>query len=450
LVTASPHSKRYISLAAAVSTLGGFLFGYDTIVISGAIGYLSIHFHLDPIGIGWAASSALVGCVVGSAGAGAVADRIGQKRASLLCAICFAVSSIGVSSAVDLTQFSAWRIIAGFGIGAASIVSPLYISEVSPTRFRGRLVALYQLGIVVGALAAVIINMAIQKMGDEAWNAAVGWRWMLFAGIVPAVLFGILIIPSVESPRWLMKMGKREDAIDVLTKLNGADSAMQEARDIEESLTLETGRFSELFGSFRRPLLLGIMLAGLSQISGIEPLWSFLPEVFHLAGTNRSDAFMQTVLVSLVNLVFTIVGLCLVDKAGRKKLIVIGTLLQFLSFAFVGFFYHVHASGRLVLVFIMIFIAGHAFGNGVACWVIISEVYPTKVRGRGMSIAITALWVIGFAGNQCFPSMQSRLGTDGTFWCFSAGALLNLLAVLLFVPETKGRSLEEITKIWTT
>jgi MFS transporter, SP family, arabinose:H+ symporter len=436
-------------VAATVSTLGGFLFGYDNIVISGAIGYLSQLFHLDTAGIGWAAGCALVGCIAGCAVAGMVADYLGKKKGLALCALCFALSSVGMLFAANLHQFVLWRLIGGLGIGAASVIAPNYIAEIAPTPVRGRCVTLYQLGIVVGILAAVFVNMLIQRMGDEAWNISSGWRWMFFAGIVPALLFGLMILPAVESPRWLMKMGRRDQAIGVLTKINGAEVARQEAAEIENSLATEEGHISELFTTFRRPLLLGIMLAGLQQISGITPLFSFLPEIFRAAGTATSDAFFQSVLVSLVNLSFTLFALRLVDRAGRKTLILAGTTLQFVSFALVGWFYHIHGSGLAVLIFVMSFVAGHAFGNGVACWVIISEIYPTKVRGCGMSIATTALWLVGYAGNQLFPIMQKRLGSDGTFWCFSAGALLTLILVTWLVPETRGRSLEEITKLWT-
>jgi SP family arabinose:H+ symporter-like MFS transporter len=311
-------------------------------------------------------------------------------------------------------------------------------------------VTLYQLGIVGGILAAVFVNMLIQRMGNDAWNTATGWRWMFFAGIVPALLFGAMIVPAVESPRWLLKMGLRDQAIEVLTEINGSEIAVSEAAEIESSLATEEGHISELFTTFRRPLLLGIMLAGLQQLSGITPLFSFLPEIFRAAGTASSDAFFQSVLVSLVNLVFTLFALWLVDRAGRKTLILAGTSLQFISLALVGWFYHVHGSGLAVLIFVMSFVAGHAFGNGVACWVIISEIYPTKVRGRGMSIATTALWLVGYLGNQMFPIMQKNLGSDGTFWCFSAGALLTIVLVGWLIPETKGRSLEEITRFWTS
>ena len=367
LAAGPAHSRGPLIIAATVSTLGGLLFGYDNIVISGAIGYLSQLFHLDAGGIGWAAACALVGCIVGCAAAGTVADYLGKKKGLALCALCFALSSVGMLFARDLHQFVLWRLIGGLGIGAASVIAPNYIAEIAPTRVRGRCVTLYQLGIVAGILAAVFVNMLIQRMGDEAWNVSTGWRWMFFAGIVPAILFGFMILPAVESPRWLMKMGRREQSIAVLAKINGSEAASREAAEIEDSLITEEGHISELFTTFRRPLLLGIMLAGLQQISGITPVFSFLPEVFRAAGTATSDAFFQSVLVSLINLLFTLVALWLVDRAGRKTLILAGTAVQFASFAMVGWFYHIHGSGVAVLIFVMAFVAGHAFGNGVAC-----------------------------------------------------------------------------------
>jgi MFS transporter, SP family, arabinose:H+ symporter len=442
------QSRAPLVIAAMVSTLGGLLFGYDNIVISGAIGYLSRLFHLDAAGTGWAAGCALIGCIFGCASAGTVADYLGKKKGLALCAVCFALSSAGMLFAASLTQFVVWRLIGGLGIGAASVISPNYIAEIAPTRVRGRCVTLYQLGIVVGILAAVFINMLIQRTGDEAWNISVGWRWMFFAGIVPALLFAAMIRPAVESPRWLMKIGRRDQALRVLSSISNADTAHLEAAEILNSLDSEEGHISELVTTFRRPLLLGVMLAALQQISGITPLFSFLPEVFLAAGTAAGDAFFQTVLVSLINLLFTLFALWFVDRAGRKTLILAGTSVQFASFALVGWVYHSHGSGFAVLIFVMAFVAGHAFGNGVACWVIISEIYPTKVRGRGMSIATTALWLVGYLGNQLFPAMQKNLGSDGTFWCFSGGALLTVVLVAMLVPETKGRSLEEITRFW--
>ena len=446
--TDTAESNVPLIVAASVSTLGGLLFGYDNIVISGAIGFLSQLFHLDASGMGWAAGCALVGCIVGCVAAGPIADYLGKKKGLALCALCFGLSSLGMLFAANLHQFVLWRLIGGLGIGAASVISPNYIAEIAPTRVRGRCVTLYQLGIVAGILAAVFVNMLIQRLGDEAWNITTGWRWMFLAGIVPAILFGLMIFPAVESPRWLMKMGRRDEAVDVLARMNGSDAALREAAEIDNTLATEEGHISELFTTFRRPLLLGIMLAGLQQVSGITPIFSFLPEIFRTAGTATSNAFFQSVLVSLINLLFTLFALWLIDRAGRKTLILAGTGLQFVSLALVGWFYHVHGSDLAILIFVMSFVAGHAFGNGVACWVIISEIYPTKIRGRGMSIATTALWLVGYLGNQLFPIMQMHLGSDGTFWVFGSGALLTLFLVGWLIPETKGRSLEEITRLW--
>jgi SP family arabinose:H+ symporter-like MFS transporter len=443
------HSRGPLILAASVAALGGLLFGYDNIVISGAIGYLSRYFSLDSTGVGWAAGCALVGCIVGCAFAGALGDWLGKKKGLAICAVCFAVSALGIYFSRGFSQFVMWRLVGGLGIGAASVISPNYIAEIAPSRVRGRCVTLYQLGIVVGILAAVLVNMIIQRMGDETWNTVHGWRWMFLAGLVPAVLFAAMILPAVESPRWLLRAGRRDEALSVLQRLNGAGEAEREVTEIEDALAMEDGRFAELFTTFRRPLLLGIMLAGLQQISGITPIFSFLPEIFRAAGTASSDAFFQSVLVSLVNLVFTLLALWLVDQAGRKTLILAGTALQCVSLTLVGWFYHSHGSGLGILICVMSFVAGHAFGNGVACWVIISEIYPTKVRGRGMSIATTALWLVGYAGNQLFPAMRKNLGSDGTFWVFAAGAFLTIVLVGWLIPETKGRSLEEITQLWT-
>jgi SP family arabinose:H+ symporter-like MFS transporter len=441
-------SRKCLAIAAIVSSLGGLLFGFDNIVISGAIHDLTEHFHLDAAGTGWAAGCALIGCVVGAASAGSVADFFGRKKALAACALCFAVSSLGIWFAESLSQFTVWRLIGGLGIGAASIVAPMYIAEIAPTRHRGRLVTLYQLGIVLGILAAVFSNMLIQRMGNDEWNAMTGWRLMFLVGFIPAMLFAIMILPTLESPRWLMKVGRARDAERVLYLINDAQKASGESLAIQESLNAEEGKLSELLTTFRRPLLLGIMLAGLQQISGITPLFSYLPEVFREAGAAIGDAFHQTVLVGLVNLAFTLFALWLIDRAGRKTLILAGTTVQFFSFLLVGFLYCVQGHSLAILVFVMTFVSGHAFGNGVAMWVVISEIYPTKVRGRAMSIATTTLWLVGYLLNQMFPIMQQGLGPAGTFWCFAGGALITIILVAWLVPETKDKSLEEITRFW--
>ena len=439
----------FLVVATGVSSLAGFLFGYDNIVISGAIGYLAKAFKLDSLGIGWAAGCALIGCLAGSAGAGWAADRAGLKKSLYGCALCFAASSVGVMFSGSLNQFVVWRVLGGVGIGAASILAPMYIAEIAPTRMRGRLVTLYQLGIVLGILSAVWINMLIQKSGTEAWNQQMGWKWMFFAGLAPACLFGLAIAPSLESPRWLMKVGRTEEATRVLRAINGEQIAASEAASIRASLFLEEGSLSELFTTgFARALLIGVGLAGLSQTSGITPVFSYLPTIFQAAGTRTGDAFYQSALVSAINLVFTLIALWLVDKSGRRKLLLFGTATQTLAFATVGAFYLLGSHPMGILVGVMVFVAAHAIGNGVVCWVIISEIFPTKVRGRAMSVATTSLWVFAFLGNLVFPSMQQALGNHGAFWIFSFMALANLVFVLVLVPETKGYSLEQVQQLF--
>jgi SP family arabinose:H+ symporter-like MFS transporter len=439
----------FLVIAASVSSLGGFLFGYDNIVISGAIGYLAKCFNLDAAGIGWAAGCALVGCLAGSAGSGWLADRIGLKKSLAICAACFAGSSIGVFFSYSLNQFVLWRILGGVGIGAASILAPMYIAEIAPTRMRGRLVTLYQLGIVLGILSAVFVNMLIQRGGTEEWNQMLGWKWMFMAGAAPAVLFALVISAALESPRWLMKVGRLDEGLEVLTQINGEVIARAESVCIRESLVAEEGKFSEMFTSgFGRALFLGVVLAGLTQTSGITPVFSYLPNIFEAAGTKTCDAFFQSVLVSLINLVFTLIALWLVDKAGRRTLLLTGIGAQLLAFTTVGLLYFVGGWPIGILAGVMVFVAGHAVGNGVICWVILSEIFPTKVRGRAMSVATTSLWIFAFLGNLVFPVMQKAIGNHGAFWVFAFMALVNVLFVLFMVPETKGHSLEEIEKIF--
>jgi MFS transporter, SP family, arabinose:H+ symporter len=437
-------------VSTLVSSLAGFLFGYDNIVISGAIGHLSRYYRLQPVAVGWAAGCALIGCLLGSATSGVLADRFGLKRVLYACAACFALSSFGVWMAASFAQFVVWRIIGGVGIGSASIVAPMYIAEIAPASVRGRLVVFYQLGIVVGILGAVYVNMLIERSGSEQWNVEHGWRWMFAAGAVPAIIFARAIALSKESPRWLMKAGYEQQAQDVLVAINGVLAADAEGAEIRKSLAQEEGGLKELFsGPFRRALLIGFLLAAFSQTSGITCLLSFLPEVFKSAGQRSSDAFFQAVLVGIVNLVFTLLAVWLVDRAGRKTLILLGTCMQTLALGIIASLYWIGGAGLGILAGIMAFVAGHAIGNGAVCWVVISEIFPTKVRGAAMSIATSAIWIFAYLANQFFPLMQTRLGSHGTFFLFSAMAAINFLFVLILVPETKGYSLEEISHIWS-
>jgi SP family arabinose:H+ symporter-like MFS transporter len=439
-----------LAISTAVASLAGFLFGYDNIVISGAIGYLSIHYALSPAGIGWAAGCALIGCLLGSATAGSIADSLGLRKALYGCAACFALSALGVWTANSFAGFVAWRILGGVGIGAASIVAPMYIAEIAPAKLRGRLVVFYQLGIVFGILAAVYVNMLIRNAGSDSWNAEHGWRWMFAAAGLPAIVLGCNLIFSMESPRWLMKHGHEWQALQVLSAIKGAEAGAAEVAVIHESLQGERGGLKELFSRSLRPALaMGSILAAFSQLSGITALLSFLPQVFLSAGQQGSSAFQQSVLVGIVNLICTGLAIWLVDRKGRRTLLLAGTGLQTAALASVGTLYLLHGNYLAILASIMLFVSGHAIGNGAVCWVIISEIFPTKIRGAAMSIATTAIWISAYLANQFFPLMQKYLGIHGLFFFFAVMALLNFIYILAVVPETKGCSLEQIAAIWS-
>lgn len=445
----SAASRSALLISTAVASLAGFLFGYDNIVVSGAIGYLAAYYRLSAMTVGWAAACALVGCLFGSAVSGSLADKFGLKKALYGCAACFALSGLGVWAAGSFEQYIAFRILGGIGIGAASIVAPMYIAEISPAAVRGRLVILYQLGIVLGILAAVSVNTMIQNAGTPAWNTQTGWRWMFAVAGVPAILFALTIALSYESPRWLMKVGRVAEAQTVLALINGPQTAAEEGRAIRGALSEEKGSWGELLSPAVRPaLVVGFVLAAFSQTSGITALLSFLPEIFKTAGQKSSDAFFQSVLVGIVNLLFTVLAIVLVDRAGRKTLILTGTATQTVALASAGALYSTGGHGLAVLLGVMLFVAGHAIGNGAVCWVIISEIFPNKIRGAAMSVAITAIWIFAYLANQFFPSMQEHFGPSGTFFFFSLMAALNFLYVWTAVPETKGYSLEEIGRIW--
>jgi MFS transporter, SP family, arabinose:H+ symporter len=450
-IAAPRRQSRYLVIATLAAVLGGYLYGYDTLVAAGAIDYLTRFYNLDAAGKGQAASCVLIGCFIGAMSAGWIIDRLGAKVGLWLCAICFAGSSLGTYFTTSLATFTFWRVLAGLGLGLASIVAPKYLAEIAPTRIRGRLVTLYQMGIVLGILSAVFVNKLIHDLGDETWNLNIGWRYMFMASAAPAAFFAAMIIPAVESPRWLMKMMRKDQAWDVLHRLNGPQLAEQEARGIEKSLGAEEGKFSELFTrGFRRPLIIGIVLAGLSQASGIFVLLTFLNGLLEGAGFSGSSAFSQSVVVGAILAVFTLAALLLVDVAGRKTLLILGTAAQLISMSAIAWLYGSQGHGLAILLFFLLFVAAHAAGNGAVCWVIISEIFPTKVRGRAMSVATTSLFLVAWLGNYYYPQMEQHLGYSGTFWCFSAAALVNLLYVIFQVPETKGRSLEQIEEMWVS
>ncbi|MHC1767796.1 MAG: sugar porter family MFS transporter [Verrucomicrobiia bacterium] len=452
--TMSPERKPalnlgYILLISLVAAFGGFLFGYDTAVVSGAIGFLTKQFSLSAELTGWAASSLLVGCMAGALIGGPMGDRFGRKPSLIFCAVLFALSSLASALPNALGPFAWARFAGGVAIGAASMLSPLYIAEIAPEKIRGTLVALYQLAIVAGILVVFFVNLQIQRIGDETWNTQVGWRWMFASLALPSVVFGVCMAVVPESPRWLMKMGRRSEARQVLERVGGAENAEREIAQIDAALREEQGRWRELFTTgYRRALLIGILLAVFGQFSGINSIMYYAPEIFKAAGSGTDSAFAQTVIVGAVNVVFTFVAIWFVDRAGRKPLLIAGTLVQVVALVAVGVMFQRGASGVGVLLCILLFVAAFAVAMGPIPWIVNSEIFPTKLRGRAMSVAIFCLWLADWIVTQTFPMLRESIGPAKTFWVYAFCSLLSTVFVLLMVPETKGRTLEEIEASW--
>jgi SP family arabinose:H+ symporter-like MFS transporter len=447
--TVQSFNLRYVLLISLVAAFGGFLFGYDTAVVSGAIGFLTAHFKLSAELTGWAASSLLVGCMAGAMLGGPLGDRFGRKPSLMACAALFALSSLASALPHSLAMFAWARFAGGVAIGAASMLSPLYIAEIAPEKIRGTLVALYQLAIVVGILVVFFVNLQIQRLGDEAWNAHTGWRWMFASLALPSVLFGAFMAIVPESPRWLMKMGRRDEARHILERIGGAETAAREITQIEAALQQEEGRWGELFTTgYRRALVIGIALAVFGQFSGINAIMYFAPEIFKSAGSGTDSAFRQTVIVGVFNLLFTFVAIWLVDKAGRRPLLIAGTAVQVVALTFVGAMLAGGRSGTPLLVGILGFVAAFAVAMGPIPWIVNSEIFPTKLRGRAMSIAILCLWFADWVVTQTFPMLREGIGPAKTFWVYAACSLLSTIFVIAWVPETKGRTLEEIERSW--
>lgn len=439
----------YLLLISLVAAFGGFLFGYDTAVVSGAIGFLKAHFRLSADLTGWAASSVLIGCMLGAMVGGPMGDRFGRKASLILCAGLFFVSSLASAVPATLSQFAWARFLGGLAIGAASILSPIYIAEIAPERLRGRLVSLYQLAIVIGILAVFFVNLQIQRNGDANWNTQTGWRWMFASLTLPSALFGLLMGLVPESPRWWMKVGKPEKARAILERIGGPACAAREVEEIQNALRQEEGRWSELFsGGYGRALMVGALLAIFSQFSGINAIMYYGPEVFKTAGLGQDAAFVQTVTVGAINLLFTFVAIGFVDRWGRRALLLIGTAVQTLAHAVVGWCFATGRNDMLLLGGILVFVAAFAMAMGPVSWIVNAEIFPTKLRGRAMAISIFLLWLACYLVSQTFPMLVEAIGPAKTFWVYGGCSFLSFLFVVAMIPETKGKTLEEIQAHW--
>ena len=382
--------------------------------------------------------------------AGYLSDRFGRKKVLIVTAILFIISSVGAMVPRNLTEFLIARFIGGLGIGAASMLSPLYISEIAPSRNRGRLVSLYQLAIVIGINLIYFVNLVIASFGDEAWNVETGWRYMLGSGTIPAVLFLVLLFLVPESPRWLVKKGKHDDALDTLEKVNGTIEGKNVLNEIKESLGQEVGTLSDLFGKKLKPaLVIGIVLALFSQITGINAIIYYAPEIFKGVGFASESALMQTVLIGTINTLFTFVALWLIDRAGRKSLLQWGVAGMIVCLLAVGICFHFNlTNGPWLVLFILGYIACFASSLGPIPWVLISEIFPTKTRGIAMSFCTVVLWIGVLAVTQFTPVLLQRVGGAYTFWIFMLNAIFLLWFVWRKIPETKQRTLEEIEQSW--
>ena len=447
----SSSAIRFVLFATGVTAIGGFLFGYDTAVINGAISYLKVDMHLSPAQEGLAGASAILGCIPGAMCAGFLSDRFGRRRMLFLCALLYAFS--GLFSAIPRTfdQFLIARFISGLGIGASSMICPVYIAEISPEQWRGRLGSLFQLGIVTGIFLTLFANKLIQQLGDESWNTSAGWRWMLGMEVIPALVFMTLLAAVPESPRWLAQRGREEQARAVLERVGGLEHADIELAAIRRALASEEGRFSELLtGPFFKPLAIAVTLMAFSQFCGINAIMYYSTKIFVAAGAGKNDAFSSSVWVGLINFIFTFVAIGLVDKLGRRPLLLIGTAVQAIALALVGWMFRTQQNGIGLLICVVLFIAAFAMAMGPIGWLFCSEIFPNRVRGRAMSVAAFTVWVSCYVVAQTFPMLNDSpaIGPALTFWVYAAVSLLSFVFVLAVIPETKGRRLEEIEQMW--
>jgi sugar porter (SP) family MFS transporter len=447
----------YIWLISMVAALGGLLFGYDWVVIGGAKPFFERYFHLAGAAqSGWANSCALIGCLAGALVAGTLSDKYGRKKLLLASAFLFALTSLGNALAPSFSIFVAWRILGGVAIGLASNLSPMYIAEIAPAQMRGKLVSVNQLTIVIGVLAAQLINWCLVRhlppgTTDEfivnSWYGQSGWRWMFALTALPAALFfaGMFFVP--ESPRWLAKNGRPENARLVLEKIGGRTYADKAVEEIEATLVNETRKvdFSELLQpKMRRVLLLGVVLAVFQQWCGINVIFNYAEEIFKAAGYDISSVLKNIAWTGTVNLAFTFVALGLVDRRGRRPLMLFGVAGLVVIYVAMGFCYHQGVQGFPVLLLVLAAIACYSMSLAPVTWVVISEIFPNRIRGAAMSVAVAALWLACFILTDTFPILQARLGPDGTFWLYAALCALGLVFIWRKLPETKGRTLEQI------
>ncbi len=451
------QQKSFISFITLIAALGGFLFGFDMAVVSGIIEPVKLQYGLSSSQEGLFVSCALLGCIAGVAFSGYLSDRIGRRKVLFIAAVLFLISAVGFASAEAYSLLIFFRIMAGMGVGVASNVSPLYISEVAPSHKRGRLVTFYQLAITIGILCAYISNLFLQRNAAAYTGSSDGlfhwlfiahvWRGMFIVGVIPALAFSLLLLVVPESPRWLVQFGKDEKALSILTKINGEAVAQTELTAIKELAQQKKGGFAELMRlPLSKLLALAMILTALSQFSGINGVIFYGPTIMKSAGIVTGDALLYQVILGAANMLFTFIAIFKVDSWGRRPLYLVGSLAAALALAFTGFCFMMNITGWLMLGCMMLFLLFFAFSLGPLKFVISTEIFPTHIRGTALSVCIMTMWVSDWIVNLLFPVLRDGLGIATTFFIFSFFCIISFVYAKQKLFETKGKSLEEIEK----
>ncbi|MBP3511535.1 MAG: sugar porter family MFS transporter [Prevotella sp.] len=450
------YNKTFIFFICLVSAMGGLLFGYDWVVIGGAKPFYELYFGIaaDPVMQGVAMSTALVGCLAGAMVAGAMADRYGRRPLLIISAVLFTLSAVATGAASDFTLFNIARFIGGVGIGVASALSPMYIAEISPAAVRGRLVSLNQMTIVLGILGAQIVNWLLAETVPAgytaadilaSWNGQTGWRWMFWAEAFPAAAFLVLSFFIPESPRWQMVHAQEDKALATLTHIGGAGYARSEAEAMRGASTepSESGNLGTLFSRRHAAVLvLGIFIAVFQQWCGTNVIFNYAQEIFSAAGYSVGDVLFNIVITGVANVIFTVVAIYTVDRWGRRSLMLFGAGALATVYFILGTCYHLHVTGFFMVVLVVAAIACYAMSLGPVTWVLLSEIFPTRVRGVAMATCTFALWTGCTTLTFSFPSLNASLGSSGTFWLYGAICLAGFVFFKVRLPETKGKRLE--------
>ncbi len=433
----------YILRVSLVAGLGGLLFGFDTSVISGAVPFITTYFALADYSLGWAVSSILIGCAAGALVAGALAEAFGRRFVLFVCAVLFGVSAVGSAASTTLTEFVAYRLVGGLGVGAAAVVSPMYIAELVPSDWRGRLVSLYQMAIVTGVLLSYAVNYGMADLGEN------NWRYMFGSEIIPTLLFFGMLFAVPETPRWLIGHGRVAEARAILERVGGPGFAEAEVDHIEASFAEadpQTSELSLLFSPRYLPIVvIGVMVAVFQQITGINSILYYAPYIFAQTGLDTSSALLQTIGIGAINFLAVLVAIALVDRVGRRPLLLFGSAAMVPALIGVALCFHYrYFDHYLVLVFMLLYVGAFGATLGAVTWVFLSEVFPNRIRGLAMAAATLALWLANFVVTYTFPIMTERLGTAATLLTYAGACALACAYTYYKVPETRGKTLEEI------